>query len=178
MENVSKALLMAAGMLIGLLILSLAVYLFSTFGATSAEVHEQKKKQQIQQFNEQFTSYMEKDNVTIYDVVTAANIATETNIYYGFPRRLLRSQVTGHDNYISVEFRNDRISNTYNNQTIEKGYVQDSIAGTNLNRKYYNDLILESLEKDMENGELGTYNCEVLLSEDTGRAYRVIFERK
>ena len=32
MENASKALLMAAGVLIGVLILSLAVYLFENFG--------------------------------------------------------------------------------------------------------------------------------------------------
>ena len=39
MENASKALLMAAGVLMGILIISLAVFLFVTFGATSAESH-------------------------------------------------------------------------------------------------------------------------------------------
>ena len=41
MENASKALLMAGGVLIGILILSLAVYLFITFGAESKEIHAQ-----------------------------------------------------------------------------------------------------------------------------------------
>jgi len=36
MENASKALLMAAGVLIGLLVLSLMVYLFASFASTSA----------------------------------------------------------------------------------------------------------------------------------------------
>ena len=39
MENASKALLMAGGVLIGLLIIALAVYLFTSFGTTSAEVN-------------------------------------------------------------------------------------------------------------------------------------------
>ena len=42
MENASKALLMAAEVLIGLLILSLAVYLFADFGSTSAEINKKK----------------------------------------------------------------------------------------------------------------------------------------
>ena len=41
MENASKALIMAASVLIGIMILSLAVYLFATFGASSAQMHEQ-----------------------------------------------------------------------------------------------------------------------------------------
>ena len=34
MENASKALIMAGGMLIGIIILSIGVYLFSVFGGT------------------------------------------------------------------------------------------------------------------------------------------------
>ena len=51
MENASKALLMAAGVLIGVLILSLAVYLFANFGTASAEIHKQKDMNEINKFN-------------------------------------------------------------------------------------------------------------------------------
>ena len=61
MENASKALLMAAGVLIGVLILTLAVYLFATFGATSAELHKQQATDRLNEFNSQFTSYEEKN---------------------------------------------------------------------------------------------------------------------
>lgn len=87
MENASKALLMAAGVLIGMLILSLAIYLIISFGTTSAEFHEQNRRQQLDQFNSQFTSYVGKEGITIHDVVTIANLATETNIYYEFKKR-------------------------------------------------------------------------------------------
>lgn len=79
MENASKALLMAAGVLIGVLILSLAAYLFVYFGSTSQQIHEQNEENQINEFNSKFTSYVGKDNITIYDVITVANLATENN---------------------------------------------------------------------------------------------------
>lgn len=107
MENASKALLMAAGVLIGILILSLAVYLFVSFGTTSAELHKQIDQNRINEFNSQFTVYEEKDDVTIYDVVTVANLATENNIYYEFNKR--NSVTDGKDNYISVQFVNANI---------------------------------------------------------------------
>lgn len=81
MENASKALILAAGVLIGVLIISLAVYLFADFGSTSAEINKQNEKQKIVQFNSQFTSYIDKE-LTIYDVVTILGYAQENNIYY------------------------------------------------------------------------------------------------
>lgn len=81
MENASKALIMAAGVLIGILIISLAVYLFVDFGSTSAEINAQNAEKQITQFNSKFTSYADKE-LTIYDVITVVNYAKENNKYY------------------------------------------------------------------------------------------------
>lgn len=82
MENASKALIMAGGVLIGVLILSLAVYLFADFGSTSAQINEQNAEKQLTQFNSQFTSYEGKEGLTIYDVITVASLAKENNTYY------------------------------------------------------------------------------------------------
>lgn len=82
MENASKALIMAGGVLIGVLILSLAVYLFADFGSTSAQINAQNAEKQITQFNSKFTSYEGKKGLTIYDVITVASYARENNIYY------------------------------------------------------------------------------------------------
>lgn len=155
MENASKALLMAAGVLIGILILSLAVYLFASFGSTSAELHKQKEEQQINQFNTQFTSYVEKEEVNIYDVVTVANLATETNIYYEFPK----TKATGKDNYISVYLKGNNI---------EGGYGDNMV-------NFYNQLISENIAND---GTLMQYNCQVEISGTTKRVYKVIFTEK
>ena len=72
MENASKALLMAAGVLIGLMVISLGVYLFTQFGGTSAQIHNNIEESQIAQFNSQFTAYQARDNVTIHDIVSMA----------------------------------------------------------------------------------------------------------
>ena len=79
MENASKALIMAGGILIGILILTLAVYLFATFGTEASKVNDRIKEQQIEQFNSDFISYVDSDNITIYDVITVANRAKEFN---------------------------------------------------------------------------------------------------
>lgn len=82
MENASKALIMAASILIGIMILSLAVFMFMNFASTSSDIHEQVQQDQINQFNTQFTSYVDKEGITIHDVVTVANLAKENNQYY------------------------------------------------------------------------------------------------
>lgn len=82
MENASKALIMAGGVLIGVLVISLAVYLFVSFGQTSAEINDENSQKQLTQFNSKFTSYEGKKNLTIYDAITVAGYANENNEYY------------------------------------------------------------------------------------------------
>lgn len=82
MENASKALLMAAGVLLGILILSLAIYLFVSFGQTSAEINEKNRQQQIVQFNSQYTVYLGRKDLTIYEIRTIVSNARENNEYH------------------------------------------------------------------------------------------------
>ena len=60
MENASKALIMAGGVLIGVLILSLAAYLFVDLGSTSAEITAQNAEKQITEFNSKFTQLLKE----------------------------------------------------------------------------------------------------------------------
>ena len=88
MENASKALIMAGGILLGILIISLAVYLFTDFGRTAADINDRNASQQLVDFNSKFTKYESyKDNdgnwkTTVYDIVTLAGYAKENNEYY------------------------------------------------------------------------------------------------
>ena len=88
MENASKALIMAGGVLIGILIISLAVYLFVDFGSTSAQINDQNAQKQITEFNSKFTAYegyKDEDGnwiITIYDIISLAGYAKENNEYY------------------------------------------------------------------------------------------------
>lgn len=170
MENASKALIMAAGVLIGLLVISLAVYLFVSFGSSSAEINKQNDINQINQFNTQFTSYIGKEDVTIYDVISVANKATDNNIYYEFARRTSVSEAKDvKDLYIYVILKND----SNNNKSIEYGY------GTNSNdiNNAYNNIIGKELQLVGTN-DLPKYNCKVEISPFTQRACKVIFTKK
>ena len=88
MENASKALLIAAGVLVGILVMSLGVYLFMDFGSKTAEVNKQNEQKQLSAFNSQFTSYTaykDKDDnwkITIYDIITLRGKAKENNEKY------------------------------------------------------------------------------------------------
>ncbi len=79
MENASKALVMAGGVLIGVLILTLAVYLFIDFGQQASEIHNQITSNQLTQFNAQFNIYEGLKDVTIYQIISMANLAYENN---------------------------------------------------------------------------------------------------
>ena len=57
MENASRALLMAAGVLVGVLLLSLAVYLFIIFSNFGSEMTTQMNEKNLSEFNAQFTKY-------------------------------------------------------------------------------------------------------------------------
>ena len=92
MENASKALLMAASVLVGVMILSLGVYLFSTYAEYSSEAYKKMEDTQIDKFNAQFLKYYGIDSsessaeqrikCTAHDIITLVNLAQQNNKYY------------------------------------------------------------------------------------------------
>ena len=82
MENAVKALLIAAGVLIGVMVLSLGITLLDSLSEYSVDTQKQIDANARQKFNEQFTRYIDT-NLTIQDVVTAANAAYENNTKNG-----------------------------------------------------------------------------------------------
>lgn len=126
MENASKALLMAAGVLIGLLVLSLAVYLFVSFGASSRNVREQIDSAQLIKFNANFNIYADRDDITIYDIISLANLAKENNEYY-------KSYPKYEENYkIVIKLDSTQLQNTpqsYNQYLLQNNNDIDTVTG-------------------------------------------------
>ena len=124
MENATKALLMAAGILIGILILSLVAYLYTSFSQTAAEVNQRNERQQLVQFNTQFTTYLGNENLTIYDVITVTNTAKENNNEY--------QDVNNYNTYyqITVFIGSDRIDNESQEE------LENRIKSNGLDTKY------------------------------------------
>lgn len=94
MENASKALIIAAEMLLGIMILSLGVYLYVSFRQTAKENEQATAQQQLLQFNNAYTQYENRNNITIYDILTVVNQVKENNIAY--------NNDSNNDNYIIV----------------------------------------------------------------------------
>ena len=92
MENASKALLMVASVIVGVLILGIGVYLFKIFGNYSGNIAERIDQIQTDSFNTQFTKYQSSfiegqgwNNLCrIYDVITLTNLANKNNTELGF----------------------------------------------------------------------------------------------
>ncbi len=97
MENASKALIMAAGVIVGVLIISIGVYLFYTYADYSLDAYKAMESAQIDQFNSQFlkyygntlTKYTDANKneysketpilCTTHDIVTLATLANQNN---------------------------------------------------------------------------------------------------
>lgn len=165
MENASKALIMAAGLLIGIAIISLGVYLFATFGAMAADTNKQVEQQQMEQFNSKYTSYQGKGGLTIYDVVTVANMAKENNLYYG---------------YTKITDKNDAEKNSYIQVIVAN--IDSATSGKNIEQ--INDFTTKISDETKgmkdEAGEkvLHNYICtNVIISNYTNRVYKIIFVR-
>lgn len=79
MENASKALIMAGAVLIGIILLSLLVYAFRTSGNFASKYDDKLEQGVITKFNEQFTSYEGRNNITIHDLISIINLAENYN---------------------------------------------------------------------------------------------------
>lgn len=152
MENAVKALLMAAGVLIGVMILSLGVSLFSALSEYVEKSQNEIVSKEIQQFNNRFIKYINCNKntdevnftLTIQDIVTAANTAYENNKKYEFTEQ-------ENDNYYV---------------TIKLG---ENVLEGNINSKS-TKILLNGLGKE--------YKCsieDVKINEVTGRVYEVNF---
>ena len=158
MENASKALLIAGGALLAIMIISLGVYLFANFGGVTAQIGKNIEENQISQFNSQFTTNEQKNNVTIYDIVSMANLATQNNKQYEFEKQ----NATGNNNYISVELQG-------------KGPIEFGILQTEEYIKgFYDDLIIDQVNNIDATTGLTYYNVKVEISNVTQRVYKVI----
>lgn len=107
MENASKALLIGAGILIGVIILSLAVYLVGVFGRYAEKTQNKITENQITQFNDKFLRYSGSTDLTIQDLVTVKNYALENNNQYGKYNLFLNEfRATDNNEYIDVYYKN------------------------------------------------------------------------
>lgn len=83
MENASKALLISGGILIAMLIISIAVFLFANYNELGTSYDKNLEASEIQKFNEKFLKFEGRQDITIQEIVSLANFAREYNAETG-----------------------------------------------------------------------------------------------
>lgn len=79
MENSSKALLMVASVLIGVLLITLMAYVFYFSSDYSSKIKENIATKDIYQTNVRFEIYNERNDLNIHDVQTIINLVEDYN---------------------------------------------------------------------------------------------------
>lgn len=147
MENATKAMLIAAGVLMGVMILSLGAALFASLDAYVQAEHERMEFIEQNAFNTQFIKYSNSNTLTIQDIVTAANLAHQNNIKYNADAGNRGNQGSL---YVAV----------YLNNQPKENATDDEIA----------QLLTENLSKTYKCASDG-----IKFSEITGRIYEIYF---
>ena len=78
MENASKALFIVVGVLIGLLLLSLMIYVFRQGARVNAAYDQKQITNQLELYNARFEAF-DRDNNNIIDAISLANLAYDVN---------------------------------------------------------------------------------------------------
>lgn len=125
MENASKALIMAASVLLGVMILTITVYMFSVFSEYSENTYAKMEATQIDQFNNQFLKYYGNINytyenedtgkeetvngpikLTAHDIITISNLAQQNNKQYNL------EELQSYDEsmyYVQIDYINNKV---------------------------------------------------------------------
>lgn len=77
MENVSKALFIAGGVLIALVIISIGVGLHLTFSSNTEEYNQSISSVEVQKFNSNFNVYIGRNDIKVHEIVSAVNMSKE-----------------------------------------------------------------------------------------------------
>ncbi len=159
MENASKALLMSASILIGVLILSLAAYLFYVYGQYSADTVSKMEERKITEFNNQFLKYYGTTIIedtasgknieqpilcTAHDIISLSNIAKQNNENLGITdlgtynenTRYVQIDILKPRMY-NVELASDKAKTTFiqNNDLVD--VIKGNSLETSLQTKYF-----------------------------------------
>lgn len=154
MENASKALIMAASILLGVMIIAISVYLFSSYAQYSSSTYKKIEQAQIDQFNSQFLKYYGSEEVTIrsyssdpasekkeivpilctaHDIISLANLAQKNNQYYEIENGVTEGSEAS--NYIQIKLK--KVDNNIEKWTEEKkiDFLKKSTYSVTINGK-------------------------------------------
>ena len=141
MENASKALLIAGGVLIALIILAMLLAMFNSISNIQKEQEEQTKIEQIAAFNSDFEAYTKK---VMYgtDVITVMNKDIQNNLNTD-------SKVLEDRYYININLKiKNTIQTTVERENIYTGRIENFYDFDFIKNNFGYNLSNKKLEKD------------------------------
>lgn len=171
MENASKALLMAGGLLISIMVVTFMVVVLRKAGSMSAEYDVQMSENELASFNSQFELYAKEDN-NFLDIITVSNMAYDVNQKNGYDAQ---NGVT-----VKVEIDKGNQKGTYKiliDSTLEKYYFFNVKNGGNTSVYMY-DLVPEyTALKDQTTEYKYTFKCTGIdYNNITGKVKEISFQ--
>ena len=147
MENASKALIMAASVLIGVMIISIGVALFTSFSKFGKSTTEKMEATKISEWNNTYLKYYgtittedEQGKVTknpilvvAHDIISVVNHAAENNLNYE-----LQNLTKYDENFYYVQVDIDKNLNVEKWSEMEKNnFLKSNSLTSNNETKYY-----------------------------------------
>ena len=77
MENATKALLIAGGILIAIIILTIGITLYTLYSKQAKEYNQIITTTEIQKFNSKFDVYVGREDITAQEIASVVNLAKE-----------------------------------------------------------------------------------------------------
>lgn len=132
MENASKALYIAGGILISIFVVSIAVYIFHRGALLSYEFDSKLSDEELQAYNDEILKYAAKDYILAQDVISIVNKAYDINE---------TNKKNGGKDFINIIIKDEKSSpkKTYEyNEDSEEGCLSDDITWIDFLNKYSN----------------------------------------
>ena len=181
MENASRALLFAAEVLIGVVVLSIGVALFMMFQGYSQNTAEQLSDAKLVEFNSNFTKFYGNTGVdehgrdipikvSAHEIISTANFAFQNNLKYD-----LVSIEPDNSYKLDPEVKNNIKGTLYVKVNVKVGNSTiDNIENWNESQK--NKFLLDNALDDTNTNQKYFKCSECKINPDSGRVYEVTFE--
>lgn len=128
MENASKALIMVASIILGITLITFAIFVFGMFRNLNKNQTEEMESAKIASFNSEFFKYYESgtDNIklTYHDIISIKNFVKENNLKFNLKQKEENSLYVTIDVYTKEEkiYGFEKKSEEYYTRIYEKQY--------------------------------------------------------
>lgn len=179
MENATKALLMAAGILIAIIILSIAIAVYGNISSFYQTKQNNISQEQIAAFNSEYAVY-DRSDVTGFELVGLINKAIDfnQNRVYGASNTNEDDLTELGDGYqaitISVKtVNNDYKGNLFSNNNVDKYTGKNSGSRKSLENKIYEMRKLEGSISPSDLTKLSSRATDIANAEGSDREYLI-----